>query len=203
MKKVLSCLFVVALLVALSTSALAVSSVQNAGAPELISAVDANGNDISDKMIITPYDEDDTLPDEMKEDIEEAYALLQETEDLTTLSDALAGDRAVAISELFNIRFTEPVDFPVHVILRDLNLDNFAAFMFYNAGAFENLDSEIVNGNLESDISSEGTYAVFAFVDDAASPATGETVPYGTIIGAVILVGAAVWFFTKSRKVNA
>ena len=48
-----------------------------------------------------------------------------------------------------------------------------------------------------------GQHAVIVAVNEASSAKTGDTVPYGFIIGAVVLAAGAAWFFAKSRKVTA
>ena len=209
MKKVLSCLLVVLILASISTVAFAdnfVSSVANAGAPEISSALDAAGNDVSGRIIVTPMDQKDTLPDALKKDLEDAYKLLSGTTDLASVNSELAAaanGKSIAVSDLFDIRAEGEVAFPVTIVLKDKNLNNFLATLHFVNGTPEWVDSEVKDGNLSFSVDGLSPFAIVVTVDSATSPKTGENVPYGFITGAVILAVAAAWFFAKSRKVEA
>ena len=211
MKKILSCLLVVMLLCSLSVAAFAdnfVSSVANAGAPEVAEAAQADGSDGKALIAVTPMDEKDKLPEELKADMDAAFDSLDKAADLAAVNDELkaaAADQSIAVSDLFDIRVLEEgtVSFPLTITLKDKNLDNFVALLHYVDGAWQWVDAEVADGALTFTVDSLSPFAIIVAVDEATSANTGDTVPYGFIIGAVVLAGAAAWFFAKSRKVKA
>lgn len=209
MKKILSILLVVMLVLSLSATAFAdnfISSVANAGAPELEESVDADGANVDDALEVVPNDEAEKLEEEEQKAMEDAYKSLDEAKELTALNADLkeaAAGRATAISDLFTVKANKEVKFPLKITLKNKNLNNFVGLMQFVDGKWEWIDAEVDGGKLIFSVDSLGVFAIVTAVDEAASPATGETVPYGFILGAVVLVGAAAWFFTKSRKVKA
>ena len=187
--------------------AIFVNSVANAGAPELVSAKDVNGTDVTSWIKITPYNERNTLSGGSRKNIEKAFKDLRQTKDLAGICKELesaAGDKMIAVSDLFDVSASEDVSFSVSLVLKDSKLDNFVGLVFYqDDGSWKWVDATVEGKNLNFTAESQGAYAVIISVDEATSAQTGETVPYGFILGAVVLAGAAVWFFAKSRKVKA
>lgn len=209
MKKILSCLLVVMLIFSLSAAAFAdnfVNSVANAGAPEIAAATDADGNDTAAAIVITPNDEADTLEEAQQTELKSAFDSLSNAADLKELNNELkeaAGDRNIAISDLFEVTAKEEVKFPLTLTLVNKNLANFVGVIHFVDGQWVWVDSEVDGENVKVTVDSLGAFAIVVAVEEAASAQTGETVPYGFIIGAVVLAGAAAWFFAKSRKVEA
>ena len=211
MKKILSCLLVVMLLCSLSVAAFAdnfVSSVANAGAPEVAEAAQADGSDGKALIDVTPMDEKDKLPEAQQTEMDAAFDSLDKASDLAAVNEELkaaAADQSIAVSDLFDIRVLEEgtVSFPLTITLKDKNLDNFVALLHYVDGAWQWVDAEVADGALTFTVDSLSPFAIIVAVDEATSANTGDTVPYGFIIGAVVLAGAAAWFFAKSRKVKA
>ena len=211
MKKIISCLLVVMLLCSLSVAAFAdnfVSSVANAGAPEVAEATQADGSDAKALIVVTPYEDKDKLSEEKQAEIDEAFDSLANAEDLAAVNDELkeaAGDQSVAVSDLFDISLTGEgeVSFPLTIGLKDKNLDNFVALLHYVDGEWQWVDAEVDGEALNFTVDSLSPFAIIVAVDEASSAKTGDTVPYGFIIGAVVLAAGAAWFFAKSRKVTA
>lgn len=211
MKKILSCLLVVMLLCSLSVAAFAdnfVSSVANAGAPEVAEAAQADGSDGKALIVVTPMDEKDKLSEAKQAEMDAAFDALDKAADLAAVNAELkdaAADQSIAVSDLFDISEVEEgsVSFPLTITLKDKNLDNFVALLHYVDGEFVWVDAEVADGALTFTVDSLSPFAIIVAVDEATSANTGDTVPYGFIIGAVVLAGAAAWFFAKSRKVKA
>ncbi len=93
--------------------------------------------------------------------------------------------------------------YPVSLQVKDKNLDNFVALLHFVDGEWQWVDAKVNGDILSFDTDSLGSFATIVGVDEAVSPRTGEEAPYGFIIGAVVLAGAAAWFLVKSRKVKA
>lgn len=211
MKKIISCLLVVMLLCSLSVAAFAdnfVSSVANAGAPEVAEATQADGSDAKALIVVTPYEDKDKLSEEKQAEIDDAFDSLANAEDLAAVNDELkeaAGDQSVAVSDLFDISLTGEgeVSFPLTIGLKDKNLDNFVALIHFVDGEWQWVDAEVDGEALNFAVDSLSPFAIIVAVDEASSAKTGDTVPYGFIIGAVVLAAGAAWFFAKSRKVTA
>ena len=209
MKKILSILLVAMLVFSLSAAAFAdnfVSSVANAGAPEVAATTDADGNDVADAIEVVPNDEAEVLEEAEQKVMEEAYKSLDEAVNLVEVNKELkeaAGDKAVAVSDLFSVKATKEVKFPLELKLKNKNLDNFVGIMQYVDGEWVWVDAEVdENGDLVLTVDQLGVFAIITAVDESESPATGDTIPYGFILGAVVLAGAAAWFFAKSRKLT-
>ncbi len=184
-----------------------VSSVASAGAPELESAA-SDGADIKTEIVITPYDKRSSLSSDNRAVLEKAYESLDKASDLTALNDELraaAGDQGIAVSDLFYVSVSEGanVKYPVSLQVKDKNLDNFVALLHFVDGEWQWVDAKVNGDILSFDTDSLGSFATIVGVDEAVSPRTGEEAPYGFIIGAVVLAGAAAWFLVKSRKVKA
>lgn len=211
MKKILSCLLVVMLLCSLSVAAFAdnfVSSVANAGAPEVAEAAQADGSDGKALIAVNPMDEKDKLSEAKQAEMDAAFDALDKAADLAAVNaelKAAAADQSIAVSDLFDISVHEEgtVSFPLTITLKDKNLDNFVALLHYVDGEFVWVDAEVDGDSLTFTVDSLSPFAIIVAVDEATSASTGDTVPYGFIIGAVVLAGAAAWFFAKSRKVKA
>jgi len=209
MKKVLSCLLVVLLLAAIPVTAFAsnfVDSTFNAGAPAVDAAADADGKDVAPAIEITPVTEAETLPDDAKADLEDARKSLEDAANLADLNADLkeaAGDKNLAVSDLFDISAKEDISFPATITLKNNNLANFAGLLHFVDGEWQWVDTEVDGDSATFTVDSLSPFAILVYVDEATSPATGDSIPYGFILGAVVLAGAAAWFFVKSRKVKA
>ena len=211
MKKIISCLLIVVLLCSLSVAAFAdnfISSVANAGAHELAAAEQADGSDGKALIVITPFEDKDKLSEAKQAEMDKAFESLDKAADLAAVNDELkaaAADQSVAVSDLLDISEAEEgtVSFPLKITLKDKNLDNFVALLHFVDGAWEWVDAEVEGDALTFTAESLSPFAIIVAVDEAASAKTGDSIPYGFIIGAVVLAGAAAWFFTKSRKVKA
>ena len=82
-------------------------------------------------------------------------------------------------------------------------LDSFVAVIRYIDGEWKMMKASLDGDKLNMTAEAEGTYATIVLAEDASSAKTGETVPYGFLLGAIVLAGASAWFFVKSRKVKA
>ena len=159
-------------------------------------------------IVITPFEDKDKLSEAKQAEMDKAFESLDKAADLAAVNDELkaaAADQSVAVSDLLDISEAEEgtVSFPLKITLKDKNLDNFVALLHFVDGAWEWVDAEVEGDALTFTAESLSPFAIIVAVDEAASAKTGDSIPYGFIIGAVVLAGAAAWFFTKSRKVKA
>ena len=117
MKKVFAMILAVVMVLTLSVSVCAapgkfVQSPSHNSAPHLISVVKGS-EDCTAELIITPYNERNKLPTELKTLLEKAYSEIASSDDLTKLNAdlaALAATQKIAgvnlkVSDLFDIRY--------------------------------------------------------------------------------------------------
>ena len=172
----------------------------------LESVIDANDEDITPDVALRLLSEAASLNEEDKAVFDEGYNKLMDAENLADVNEDLkeaAGDEEISLSEVFFLEGDEETAFPATVTLKYSNVDNFLALLHYVDGEWVWVDVEVEDGNLVFDTDSFGTFAIVSLGAPASSADTGESAPVAFIIGAVVLAGAAAFFFMKSRKVEA
>ena len=169
MKKILVFVLVIifALGVSLSVSAAPgkfISSPSNNQAPELIGYQNSD-EDCTGKLIITPYSNRKTLPDDILQKFEEAYRIIATTSDLSDLNEALnqmAADLGVdvsdlAVSDMFDISVIGCDNHVDHghfdVTLKAESLKNFVCLLHYYNGTWRIVDS--------AEVTEDGTHLDF------------------------------------------
>ena len=172
MKKVLSCLLAVLLLASLSISAFAaeVPSVEAEKlAPVVSEAKDADDNDVSGGIVITDYEDKDTLPEEAQKQLDAAYdaledlaALVEGNDDLKELLDG----KEVDCEALFDISVVgDEIKLPVNLKLELANPDNFAALLHFVDGEATLVETELDDELLSMVLEEVGAYAVLSFAE--------------------------------------
>lgn len=206
MKKFLSILMAVLLVCSLSATACAdnfVRSVSNESTLELVSATNMLGNDVSDKIHIISYQNRGFLNEEMNGDMVAAFAALKGMEDLHDLNDetkSVSEDTVLAISDLFAVVADEDVVFPVKLVLKSQDVDKFSSMQKYAEGEFEWIVANVEDGNINMATNDGGVFAILLSLSDVVSPQTGSASPWPFIAVAVVLAGAGLVFFFKSRR---
>lgn len=209
MKKIFAILLAVVLVFSLSATAFAdnfVNSAANAGAPAAASAADANGNDVASAIEITPLTDAEALDEAAQKELDDAYDSLKDAANLADVNEDLkeaAGDKDIAVSDLFDISAKSDVTFPLTLTLKSENLDNFIALLHFVDGEWQWVDAEVKDDELTFTVDSLSPFAIIVAAEPATSAQTGETASVGFIAAAVVLAVAAGYFFTKSRKVEA
>lgn len=172
----------------------------------LESVIDANDADITADVALRLLSEAGSLNAEDKASFDEGYNKLMDAENLADVNEDLkgaAGDQDIYVSEVFFLEGDEETAFPATVTLKYANVDNFLALLHYVDGEWVWVDTEVKDGSLVFETESFGTFAIISLGTPAASADTGESAPVAFIVGAVVLAGAAAFFFMKSRKVEA
>ena len=144
-------------------------------------------SDCDGKLIITPYAERSTLPEDLKILIEKAYAEIAATNDLTTLNSDLAalaaskniaGER-LAVSDLFDIRVVGCEEHEGHVnfkiALRADTLDRFVGLLHMTKdGVWELVDDAKVTSNGKVLEFTADSLSPFAIVVDTTPQGGGD-----------------------------
>lgn len=132
-----------------------VSSPSGQSAPILVEAVNEDEN-CSAWIKITAYADRDSLPDDGRQEIEEAYNIVVETENLTTLNEALAELAAakgipgeyLAVSDLFDVRWEGCEDHQTHgafkIKFSAETLENFVGLLHLHNGSWHLIENAMV-----------------------------------------------------------
>lgn len=196
MKRVLAICLALAVLSCLSITAFAdpgsfVKSPSYNDAPE-VEKFDPADDGCTAQLIITPYSKRDTLPEDRKDRIEDAYKEIVGTDDLTDLSKALEdlakekgidGNR-LAVSDLFDARIEGCQIHEDHIgyeiILEMDTLEGFVGLMGMDEnGNWILIEAEVINDGTQLRFSVESLHSPLAVVVDtgetADSPFTGDS----------------------------
>ena len=172
MKKILSCLLAILLLASLSVSAFA-AEVPSVEAEKLVPTVseakDADDKDVSGGIVITDYEDKDTLPEDAQKQLDAAYealedlaALVEGNDDLKELLDG----KDVDCEALFDISIVgDEIKVPVNLKLELVNPDNFAALLHFVDGEATLVETELDEELLSLVLEEVGAYAVLSFAE--------------------------------------
>lgn len=173
MKRVLACLLAVLLLASLSVTAFADDPVPSVEAekqvPTVSEAKDAEGNDVASKIIITDFEDKETLPEDAQKQLDAAAEALK---DLDALVDGnedlkkLLNGAAVDAESLFDISLADDsVQLPLELKLELANPDHFAALLHFVDGEATLVETETEEAFASLSLEEVGSYAVLSFVD--------------------------------------
>jgi len=171
MKKALACLLAIAILASLGITAFAaeVPSVEAEKlVPAVAAAVDADGNDVADGIVITDYDKD-TLPEEAQKQLDDAAEALKDLAALVEGNDELKellDGAEVDCESLFDISVVgDEIKLPVELKLELVNPDSFAALLHFVDGEATLVETELEDAELALTLEETGAYAVLSFVE--------------------------------------
>ncbi len=223
MKKVLVICLTVVFMMSMTLTAFAapgafVKSPSGNPAPTMIEFEPAD-DDCTGHLVITPYSERDSLPDNLKELMKKAYDIIKGSTDLTQLHADLAKLAAnkkikgtdLAVSDLFDIRVEGCTDHDGHhdfdIVLSADSLKNFVGLLHMKEnGEWELIKDAKVISNGEHLAFSVDTMSPFAVVvNTKANPSqTGDNsmIPLYAAIMAVSAL-AIVVILVKSKKQSA
>ncbi len=222
MKKVLIVVFAVIMVVSAGVMAFAqggfVSSPSANPAPVIIEVV--YGEDSCEpRIVVTPYSERDTLDEEREEDMNEAYAEIAASEDLTDLCEALeivAAEKGIpvenlAVSDLFDVTayhtgYDHEYCGSIRVTLASETINNFVALLHRDKqGSWEVVPEVIVYADENAIEFLARDFSPFAVVVDVSGddlPNTGEALLIPAIAMFVSAVSLVVVLLNikKSKK---
>lgn len=225
MKKVLTVLLMALMVVNMSVAVFAapgsfIISPSTRPDPELV-----EGNPVSDEcsaqVIITPYADRATLPDDLRALIEDAYAQFVAATDLTTFNAdlaALAKEKDIpaidlAVSDLFDIRYEGCLDHKEHgyfnIVMKAETLDRFVGLLHYHNGEWELIENaEVIvtddgEYQLKFNVAEFSPFAIIVNTGDMDSnpPQAGmsKMIPvYGSVM--IVSAVAIVLIAKKSKK---
>ena len=157
-------------------------------------------------LVFSAVTDAESLDEDTQKALDDAFDSLKDAANLADVNEDLkeaAGDKDIAVSDLFDISAKEDVSFPLTLTLKNDNLDNFVALLHFVDGEWEWVDAEVKDDELTFTVDSLSPFAIIVAAEPATSAQTGETASVGFIAAAVVLAVAAGFFFSKSRKVEA
>lgn len=161
MKKLMTMFLALALAASLTVPALATftPSVENKGAPEIVSATLADGTDVKDSILVTPYARRGTAIDTIKQSLEDAHKDVQNAGTMdkliaevnTWLAAKHAGVKAedLLASDLFDVSYVDAsgnvaaLDQPVTITFKlTVPVDNVLLVLHKNSSGWELMNKD-------------------------------------------------------------
>ena len=195
MKKFLACCLAVIMLFTVNVTAFAapgsfVQSPSRNDGPTLVEGENEN-SDCEADLVVTPYKERKELPEKALKDMEEAYKIIANCKDLTTLNSAFAsfvtgkGLRAtnLAVSDLFDVSYYNCDTHDGHGYFRIKlgadTLNRFVGLLHYKDGKWDFVDNARVlpdGETLEFSIKDLSPFAIVVEKEagTVVSPGTGD-----------------------------
>lgn len=216
MKKIITFLFALLMITSLLVTVFAdndafVSSPSAVKAPELVD-YENEDEDCTAVLVICAYADRSNLSEESKATLEEAYAAIVNSEDLSDLTEELdklakklnVDSSVFAVSDLFDISYAGCVTHDEHgvftITLKPHMLDNFAGLLHYKNSEWVLVEHAEVNEDGIHLTFEEDELSPFAIVvhDGTAEP---NSFPWWILILVVIVV-CGLTAYTVTRKKN-
>ena len=187
-----------------------VASPSTVPAPTLDGFSSSNA-DWKGELILTPYSQRSTLPDDLQKMIEDAAASIVNAPDVAALNSgitAIATSKGIkvadlAVSDLFDLRTTIPDYGTATVKLSSDSFKNFVVLLHYNGTAWEIVKDASVSGKtltFSTDDFSPFAVVVNTKATNPGSPQTGEAFPRAMMAGAILFGTLGVFILVKGRK---
>lgn len=220
MKKLFAILLALVMVLSLNVSVFAaedsfISSPSNNRAPVVEDCKNENSDCTSDVVVI-PFGDRDKLPDDVKQELQDAYDSILKTDDLTDLFSGIesiltpgtsAGD--LSVSDIFNVGHTDCPDHANHgrfeITLSTDTTKGFVGLVQFIDGKWVIVeDAKVENGKLTFSSDADGTYAIVVDKTKAetTSPVTGAPVASyaaGITVFAVLCGAMVVLAVTKKK----
>ena len=169
-------------------------------APELIFGQNEKG----DKVGVTSYADRNDMPAEARRLLEEAYAKILGTADVSALNSRI-GEIAkemgidvagLAISDLFDLSPVANADGTFSITLKAETLQNFVCLLHYHGGEWQVVEGAKLTNNgehLEFSVDSFSPFAIVVNTGAVPAPAGMSTaLVVGIVVSSVLLVGGIV-----------
>ena len=207
MKKILLICFALMIAASMCISAFAenggfISSPTGKRAPVLLDAVNSSEDCVAE-LIVTAYSDRDSLSEEDRQRLEEAYEWVKETDNLISLTNSLikiAKDQGIkttdlAVSDLFDITSTDCDGHAQHgafdITLEAESLENFVALLHFYDGEWHIVNGAEVKGNGNHLVFEENIFSPFAIVVNTAEPEE-EKSTFGSMETIIIIIAVVV-----------
>lgn len=209
MKKIMVCLMAAVLVLTMSVSVFAagnfVSSPSVQDGPHLVDYVFTG--DCEGELVVTPYSDRDSLDEDDKNLLEDAYQMIHDSDDLSDLFDGIQipeGKTGLGVSDLFFINYVgcdEHGDHnPFTATLKPEVVKNLAGVYVLVNGEWIAVDYKLDGENLVITSEHYGPYAIVVGTGDV--PGTGDSFPWGYLVAMVVsAMGLIVIAFAYKKKV--
>lgn len=220
MKKLTALLLIVVMLftsvIASSANGFVKSPTLNDNDPDVIEWENGGASAGStNKLVITPYKDRDSLVPEKKDLIEEAYESVKGTDSIPSICPEIgqvAEDKGIPgenlkVSDLLDISYFEDDvlkdEGTFKIKLDDKYVNDYVGLMEYYDGEWHLVDATLTSdGYLEFTVTRLGSFAV-VINTHPDSPQTGNSFPWVFAAAAVVLAAGAVVCFVASKKAKA
>lgn len=213
LNKIVLLTLILSLVGAVTANAKFVPSIEQKGAPEVLEAIDAEGNDVTSWIVVTPYSKRNTLDSEkhsvfvesyQKADSERFYTLIKNSGASLPVRDA--GE--LVVTDLFNVHEFEDrgmISLPVTVRLDTrLPAHGFAAVFEFVDGQWQLIPAAIhADGSMTITVSQWGPFAIVTSLKHESSkvpsPQTGVDAVNPLVVFGMVGLGAAAVLVLRKR----
>lgn len=215
MKKVLTIVLSIIFVLSLSVNALAANgnfleSPSRNPAPQLIDLSLPEGCTI--EVVITPYADRNSMDDNKVDDIEGAYAVLREADDITALNEQFKefiknkgiDSKNLAVSDLFDISYYGCLVHAPHNLftftIKADTLKNFVGLLHFHNGEWDFVDNAKLNddGSLTFTVTDFSPFAIVVDTGAQDTP-TGDITPW-IFVALIVATAAALTVVTYNYK---
>ncbi len=217
MKKVLAICLIMVMVMSMSITAFAASAnfVESPSAKQGPTIVDSTNNseDCDSQVTVIPYSKRDTLDDDGKKEIEEAYSDIASSDDITKLVDGLAdvaqkagvSNNELVVKDLFDVDCSDCTKDHKHgdfnINLNGESLENFVALVYHDGDGWKTVDNAKVTDGKYLSFTAEvmGPYAIVVS-KSAISPETSDNTTAWSFAAIMLVSAAALVFISKKAK---
>lgn len=221
MKKAFTIVLSIIFVLSLSVNAIAapgnfLESPSRNPAPMLIDVILPDGCTI--EVVITPYSDRHSMDDDKVDDIEDAYAILKETDDITSLNEQFKefiknkgiDSKNLAVSDLFDISYYGCLEHAPHDLftftIKADTLKNFVGLLHMHNGEWDFVDNAKLNddGSLTFTVTDFSPFAIVVDTGAQDTP-TGDITPW-IFVALIVATATALTVVTynyKKEKVKA
>lgn len=213
LNRVVLFMMILSLVGSVTVNAKFVPSIEQKGSPEVIEAIDAEGNDVTSWIVVTPYFKRNTLDSEKRSVFVESYQkadseLFYELIKASGVSLPARDASELMVTDLFNVHEYEDrgmISLPVTLTLdAGLPVHGFVAVFEYVDGQWQLIPAIIhADGTMTITVSQWGPFAIVTNLKQESStvhsPQTGVDAVNHQVGFAMVGLGAAVLVVLRKR----